>query len=77
MGQEEVKEFLARTVRSKVTQWLGPSLQPLCLLRQPQDLVGRSVTGEIWKSLGVHNGEGSGTPLQYSCLENPMGRGAW
>ena len=21
-------------------------------------------------------GEGSGTPLQYSCLENPMGRGA-
>ena len=22
-------------------------------------------------------GEGSGTPLQYSCLENPMGRGAW
>ena len=21
--------------------------------------------------------EGSGTPLQYSCLENPMGRGAW
>ena len=22
-------------------------------------------------------GEGSGSPLQYSCLENPMGRGAW
>ena len=22
-------------------------------------------------------GEGNGTPLQYSCLENPMGRGAW
>ena len=21
--------------------------------------------------------EGDGTPLQYSCLENPMGRGAW
>ena len=21
--------------------------------------------------------EGSGTPLQYSCLENPMDRGAW
>ena len=21
--------------------------------------------------------EGYGTPLQYSCLENPMGRGAW
>ena len=21
--------------------------------------------------------EGSGTPLQYSCLENPMDEGAW
>ena len=21
--------------------------------------------------------EDNGTPLQYSCLENPMGRGAW
>ena len=25
----------------------------------------------------VLNGEGSGTPLQYSCLENPMDGGAW
>ena len=23
------------------------------------------------------NGEGKGTPLQYSCLENPMDGGAW
>ena len=22
-------------------------------------------------------GEGNGYPLQYSCLENPRGRGAW
>ena len=22
-------------------------------------------------------GEGTGYPLQYSCLENPMDRGAW
>ena len=25
----------------------------------------------------VQNGEGNGNPLQYSCLENPMDRGAW
>ena len=25
----------------------------------------------------VTDGEGNGTPLQYSCLENPMDRGAW
>ena len=24
-----------------------------------------------------HCGEGNGTPLQYSCLENPMDGGAW
>ena len=22
-------------------------------------------------------GEGTGTPLQFSCLENPMDKGAW
>ena len=27
--------------------------------------------------LGVQLGEGNGTPLQYSCLENPMDGGAW
>ena len=34
---------------------------------------GLSISGfqEIW------NGEGNGTPLQYSCLENPMDGGAW
>ena len=26
---------------------------------------------------GLHYGEGNGDPLQYSCLENPMDRGAW
>ena len=26
---------------------------------------------------GRSSGEGNGTTLQYSCLENPMDRGAW
>ena len=32
-----------------------------------------------WSSmvLALRCGEGSGTPLQYSCLENPMEGGAW
>ena len=25
----------------------------------------------------VKDGVGNGNPLQYSCLENPMDRGAW
>ena len=35
---------------------------------------------ETWvRSLGWEDspGEGNGNPLQYSCLENPMDRGAW
>ena len=28
-------------------------------------------------ALGRSPGGGNGTPLQYSCLENPMDRGAW
>ena len=31
-----------------------------------------SITG-----LGRSPGEGNSNPLQYSCLENPMDRGAW
>ena len=27
--------------------------------------------------LGRFPGEGNGNPLQYSCLENPMGRRDW
>ena len=27
--------------------------------------------------LNILNGEGNGSPLQYSCLENPMDGGAW
>ena len=26
---------------------------------------------------GLSPGEGNGNPLQYSCLEKPMDRGAW
>ena len=33
-------------------------------------------TGSI-PGLGRSPGEGHGYPLQYSCLENPMNRGAW
>ena len=32
-----------------------------------------------WKRLSMHAciGKGNGSPLQYSCLENPRDRGAW
>ena len=36
-------------------------------------LLGRKVMTKLDSIFG----EGDGTPLQYSCLENPMDRGAW
>ena len=32
---------------------------------------------DLIPGLGRSLGEGNGNPLQYSCLENPMDRGAW
>ena len=44
--------------------------EPACQCRKLRD------AGLIpW--LGRSPGEGNGYPLQYSCLENPMNRGAW
>ena len=36
-------------------------------------------TGDLGSipGLGRSPGEGNGNPLQYSCLGNPMDRGAW
>ena len=36
-------------------------------------------TGDLGSipGLGRSSGEGNGDPLQYSCLENSMDRGAW
>ena len=42
------------------------------------DLTEGKVQPRIWEA-GRYAplGEGNGTPLQYSCLENPMDGGAW
>ena len=38
---------------------------------------GRKFTVRFPEVRWVPVGEGDGTPLQYSCLENPMDGGAW
>ena len=49
----------------------GPSgKEPACQHREVRG------SGSI-PGLGRCFGEGNGNPLQYSCLENPMDRGAW
>ena len=44
--------------------------EPTCQCRRLRDM--HSILG-----LGRFPGGGHGSPLQYSCLENPMDRGAW
>ena len=48
----------------------------------PGDLVVKNppaIAGNVGSipGLGISLGEGNGNPLQYSCLGNPMDRGAW
>ena len=54
--------------------------------QEPSDFPGGSAvknppanTGDMSSSpeSGTSPGEGNGNPLQYSFLENPMGRGDW
>ena len=39
-------------------------------------IIGRDPNPSLYLLLWTY-GEGNGTPLQYSCLENPMDGGAW
>ena len=45
-------------------------------LEMPETIYNAGDAGSIPES-GRSPGEGNGSPLQYSCLENPMDRGAW
>ena len=50
------------------TRWIDGGMDRYILKRAQQNNC---------RSLVVGIGEGNGTPLQYSCLENPMDGGAW
>ena len=52
------------------------SQEVLLVKNSPANAGDISDKGSIHGS-GRYPGEGNGNPLQYSCLENPMDRGAW
>ena len=47
------------------------------MVKNPPANTGDAGDAGLIPELGRHPGAGSGSPLQYSCLENPMDRGAW
>ena len=56
----------------------NPGIEPRTLILQTDSLLSE-ILGKP-KNTGVGSlslGEGNGTPLQYSCLENTMDGGAW
>ena len=69
--------------QQKTGQWLGipgttrQSQSPLKGGKERIIPSGCSVTVVVLKIPSYNPGEGHGTPLQYSCLKNPMDRGAW
>ena len=55
-----------------VMLWTGPS----CSSDGKESACNAGEVGSVPRS-GRSPGEGNGNPFQYSCLENPMDRGAW
>ena len=49
----------------------------MLVVKNPPDNAGDTRDAGSNPGLGRSPGEGNGNPLQYSCLENPMDRGAW
>ena len=45
--------------------------------KNPPATSGDARDAGLISGLGKSPGGGNGNPLQYSCLENPMDRGAW
>ena len=70
LGIETGARFLDQRAREVNLEWPGLVAQMAKNLSAMQETQVRSLVEKI-------PGEGNGNPLQYSCLGNPMDRGAW
>ena len=59
-----------------ITKEICPSQVALVVKNRPANAGNVNDVGSV-PGLGRSPEEGNGNPLQYSCLENPMDRGAW
>ena len=57
--------------------WGGVASQVVLVVKNPPANAGDIRDAGLIPGLGRFLGEGNGNPPQYSCLENPMDRGAW
>ena len=65
-------------MRDEVYQSMGYSVVGPNASFSPGHIIGsQQIFAEYIHHSRDWDGEGNGTPLQYSCLENPMDGGAW
>ena len=69
LGSNQKSEYWNHDMNQNVKNFLSWAISTLVRCE--------SVITLIYCWLECKLGEGNGTPLQYPCLENPMGRGAW
>ena len=55
----------------------GGTSQVVLLVKNTPTSAGHTKKASLIPGSGRSPGKGHGNPLQYSCLENPMDRGAW
>ena len=75
-GNHLSDKLLALKPCLRVCFWGDPASQVLAVKNPPAKAGDARDTGLIPGS-GRSPGGGNGNPLQYSCLENSIGRGAW
>ena len=70
------KKFLGKSNQSEE---IGAGSKKCCFLKEETSWTKAidPVNDSLLPDGEVLWGEGNGTPLQYSCLENPLGGGAW
>ena len=73
--QETPPEFKSKLLAPDVSRWLSDlkKKKRKTLPAKIRDAGDKCLTSGLRRSTGV----GNGNPLQYSCLENPVDRGAW
>ena len=77
--QARILEWVAFPFSKGSSQPRSPVLQEDSLPTEPSGKQSSCKAGDLALILGLgrSSGEGNGNPLQSSCLENPMNRGAW
>ena len=66
--------FMSYLGRAQCPPWAS---QVVLVVKNPPAIAGGIKDSDSIPGSGRFSREGQGNPLQYSCLENPMDRGAW